>query len=472
MILSFYSKCSEKYHKTNVNSLNNADGSDKNQFSNNSNVQYLSSEYKNVTEFNDTLSFQEGSNNFANLDRLKYKKIFKVNKSLLKNNWTLKEDKLLKHITQKLEPKNWSRISKFFDNKSAIQCSARYRRIFKGHKKGTWSNEEDALLVKFVKIHGKNWSILSKLMKNRSGKQIRERYLNKLDSTINHSKFTIEEDQKIFDLYKIYKNKWTSISQFFNHRTGDMIKNRFNSFLKKRSMFYNFQSEVAIDKATKSTMLLESINDNMQQIKFVDISHNVSNEDVKSENLIFDNIPKQENENISKAETHNDLNDATNARESEDLLHMQPTDNFFKYNPQNCGYQKSEDLPNNKKNIIKNTNDEDSFKFDNKNLMNNHFCDIQNILLKRNQQDYKNNIPNIFEKNFNLYSHSFNSKSDEIYALNLKNKMHNKYDKSMTNFNDFNMSNIISELFLKTMINEVYCRIKEIFRCNNNKLDY
>ena len=165
-------------------------------------------------------------------------KVFKVNRSQLKNSWTEKEDILLKELTQKYGPKKWNRISKFFENKSEVQCSARYRRILIGHKKGPWINEEDKLLAKYVDIHGKNWSILSKLMINRSGKQIRERYINNLDPMINREDFDFKEDKKIHDLYNKLGNKWTKISKYFINRTGDMIKNRYHSFIKKRELLY------------------------------------------------------------------------------------------------------------------------------------------------------------------------------------------------------------------------------------------
>ena len=67
----------------------------------------------------------------------------------------------------------------------------------------------------------------------RNGKQIRDRFLNSLDGNLNKNQFSKEEDLKIISLYKIYGNCWVKIEQKLNGRTGDMVKNRFYSSLKK-----------------------------------------------------------------------------------------------------------------------------------------------------------------------------------------------------------------------------------------------
>jgi len=50
-------------------------------------------------------------------------------------------------------------------------------------------------------------------MKNRTSKQIRERYINQLDPTINHSKFTEEEDLIIVESFNTIGPKWSEISK-------------------------------------------------------------------------------------------------------------------------------------------------------------------------------------------------------------------------------------------------------------------
>jgi hypothetical protein len=66
-----------------------------------------------------------------------------------------------------------------------------------------------------------------------TGKQIRDRYTNYLDPAICKSKFSTEEDFQILQLHNKYGNKWILIKQFVPGRSGDCIKNRFNSSIKR-----------------------------------------------------------------------------------------------------------------------------------------------------------------------------------------------------------------------------------------------
>ena len=147
--------------------------------------------------------------------------------------WTKEEDELLLKKGKEYQYKNWKLISSFLPGHSPIQCSARYRRIQTGIKKGNWKKEEDEKLLKLYKKYGKNWAKISKEMRSRTGKQIRDRFLNSLDEKINKRKFTQKEDEEIIELYKKYGNCWSSIAKHLNGRTGDMVKNRFHSRLIK-----------------------------------------------------------------------------------------------------------------------------------------------------------------------------------------------------------------------------------------------
>jgi len=75
-------------------------------------------------------------------------------------------------------------------------------------------------------------------MPSRNGKQIRDRFLNYLDPHINKVKFTDSEDKLIIEQYKMHGSKWSVIAKCFPGRTGDMIKNRFYSCLKRRVHIY------------------------------------------------------------------------------------------------------------------------------------------------------------------------------------------------------------------------------------------
>ena len=158
-----------------------------------------------------------------------------INTSLSKKrpvNWTKEEDEILIQKTKEHNFKNWAAVASFIPGRTAIQCSARYKRIQPGLIKGAWTPEEDLELLRLYKYYGKNWSNISRSMPQRTGKQIRDRFLNALDDNLKKEKFSIEEDKKVLKWYKVYGNAWSKIAKKIKGRTGDMVKNRFYSSLK------------------------------------------------------------------------------------------------------------------------------------------------------------------------------------------------------------------------------------------------
>jgi hypothetical protein len=159
--------------------------------------------------------------------------IFQIIKIKNKKKWTKEEDTLLIKLAEKHKEKHWKEISRNFQNKNALQCFSRYKRIRPGIVKGSWKKEEDEKILKLVQIYGKSWSKISKILVTRNGKQIRDRFINVLDPEIKKGKFTEEEDKLLIRLYLYYGPRWATISKHYNNRTADMIKNRFHSSIKK-----------------------------------------------------------------------------------------------------------------------------------------------------------------------------------------------------------------------------------------------
>lgn len=175
-------------------------------------------------------------------------KIFILTKIKKHKNWTKEEDKLLIEVANKFKQKSWTKAALYFKDKNPAQCRARYKRIRPGIVKGAWTKEEDQMIVDLVNKSGRNWALISKMMPTRNGKQIRDRFLNYLDPFINKIKFTDDDDGKIIEFYKIYGTKWSKIAKFFDGRTGDMIKNRFYSCLKRKVHIYEVNTNKRIRK--------------------------------------------------------------------------------------------------------------------------------------------------------------------------------------------------------------------------------
>jgi hypothetical protein len=159
--------------------------------------------------------------------------LFLIRKTRRVLKWAPMEDKLLMFVAGNFGQRNWNAIASHFPGRTAVQCSARYNRIKPGYHRGLWTVKEDSSLRKLVKLYGKDWSRLSKVMGNRSGKQIRDRYINTLDPGLKRGRFTKEEDRLIQSLYMKFGSKWTTIATYLTGRSGDMVKNRFNSVIRE-----------------------------------------------------------------------------------------------------------------------------------------------------------------------------------------------------------------------------------------------
>ena len=235
--------------------------------------------------------------------------------------WSKEEDKILMEKAQQFNYKNWNAIANFIPGRTSIQCSARYRRIRPGLIKGAWDKDEDSKLLKLYEKYGKNWAAISKEMPERTGKQIRDRFLNSLDSKFERGKFTEEEDQMILKYYKIYGNSWARIAKKLKTRTGDMVKNRFYSSLKKFTIKNkNFLRRKRVNFSlhkNKNKISNDKIQEEQKDKSLSDIqkdSTNTENDSSKrkeeeKENLNTNDKMKETNDEIeNKSQENNELN--------------------------------------------------------------------------------------------------------------------------------------------------------------------
>lgn len=86
--------------------------------------------------------------------------------------WNTTEDNALRAAVEKYGCKNWKLVAADVSSRNPVQCLHRWSKILHpGHKRGSWSKEEDEKLINWVMTYGnKKWAKASKEIEGRSGK--------------------------------------------------------------------------------------------------------------------------------------------------------------------------------------------------------------------------------------------------------------------------------------------------------------
>eukprot|EP00970_Alexandrium_tamarense_P006141 scaffold1028_cov106-Alexandrium_tamarense.AAC.1 len=75
--------------------------------------------------------------------------------------------------------------------------------------RGSWTTEEDTILVEKRGALGKKWSKIAYYLPGRTGKQCRERYVNHLDPELKAGEWNDDEEAILIAMHKHLGNKWT-----------------------------------------------------------------------------------------------------------------------------------------------------------------------------------------------------------------------------------------------------------------------
>ncbi|PSS21644.1 Transcription factor like [Actinidia chinensis var. chinensis] len=103
-------------------------------------------------------------------------------------------------------------------------------------RKGLWSPEEDEKLITHINKYGHGcWSSVPKLAGlQRCGKSCRLRWINYLRPDLKRGTFSQQEEGLIVELHAVLGNRWSQIAAQLPGRTDNEIKNLWNSSIKKK----------------------------------------------------------------------------------------------------------------------------------------------------------------------------------------------------------------------------------------------
>ena len=91
-----------------------------------------------------------------------------------------------------------------------------------------FAKDEDEKLCLLVKRFGENsWSTVAKNMKNRNPRQCRERWKNYLNPMLKKNDWTEEDDLFLLRKYQEIGPHWNKITQHFQNRSINSVRNRF-----------------------------------------------------------------------------------------------------------------------------------------------------------------------------------------------------------------------------------------------------
>ncbi|KAF6161486.1 hypothetical protein GIB67_009365 [Kingdonia uniflora] len=100
----------------------------------------------------------------------------------------------------------------------------------------TWTQQKDDIIRERIKINGtKNWAIIASQFKDKLTQKCRRRWYTYLNADFERGSWSPEEDKLLCEAQKRYGNRWTEIVKVVSCRSGNAVKNRFTTLLKKEA---------------------------------------------------------------------------------------------------------------------------------------------------------------------------------------------------------------------------------------------
>ncbi|KAF8025750.1 hypothetical protein BT93_F2551 [Corymbia citriodora subsp. variegata] len=153
----------------------------------------------------------------------------------------------------------------------------------RGINKGkAWSDDEDRILTDYVALHGEGkWRKVAQNAAglNRCCKSCRLRWVNYLKPGIKTGAISPDEDDLIIRLHRLLGNRWSLIAARLPGRTGNEIKNHWNTILAKKlqparpHVKHHLSYEEQVGSCASNELALnQSMNSHHKELGFTEFS--------------------------------------------------------------------------------------------------------------------------------------------------------------------------------------------------------
>ncbi|GAX29402.1 hypothetical protein FisN_16Hh158 [Fistulifera solaris] len=157
----------------------------------------------------------------------------------IEGNWEPEELELLRKLVEQYKntAPRWNEVAANFPKYNAIDCLTAWQNmtnppVIKG--KGSWTPEEDSILLEMRKRYGRKWAKIAQHLPGRQGKQCRERFVNHLDPELKKGEWTDDEEAILIAMHEHHGNRWANISKQLPGRSDNDVKNHWYSTIQRK----------------------------------------------------------------------------------------------------------------------------------------------------------------------------------------------------------------------------------------------
>lgn len=160
----------------------------------------------------------------------------------IRSSWLVEEDEIIRRYALSSTTNSWPALAcKELPGRTRSAVRNRWLRLSQGTESdpldendgcggvclGSWTREEDKLIIETVESLGKRWRAVASRLNGRSEQAVRNRFYRLVRCPASLGSWSKTEDAFIVSGVRAFGYKWALIAQRLPERTPDAIRNRF-----------------------------------------------------------------------------------------------------------------------------------------------------------------------------------------------------------------------------------------------------